>query len=834
MTPEQLQQLIDALAAQGGAVDSLNEKLQDLTNSQLELLAAQNQASDVSEQRVVAAAQREIDARQRTMVALDAQEAAVRRSLETMAESSKKTEAKSELIDIEIEKLKLLTQSEDASTEAGKRAIEEMVKKIKQLEKQRKALEKHQKAVDDLAGSFGTLFSGTAPEIGSLLNAKNLKSMADKFKDVNGGVAGFIKAGAPQFAMEFATSIAKLALELGDTENAFMKATGASKDFARSISNTYEEGRIFTATAEDMGASATSLFNNFTDFSYQDRLTRESLIETGAVLDKLGISNETFAQGVQLSTKALGMSADEAGQAMLDLSGFAEELGVSPEKLSAQFLEAGDAMAKLGEAGDEAFRDLAAASKVTGLEVSKLLNIVNQFDTFEGAARQAGKLNAALGGNFVNAMDLMMETDPTARFEMIRDSILDTGLSFDEMSYYQKNFYKDAMGLESVGDLALVLSGNMDSVSEETKKTTADFEKQAARAKTLASFQEQLNSLFAQMIPIVTPLIDMLRSMMDVVTKNATAFKILGGVMLVAFGGIPGMVIALISLFDMIKLGKDDTSLLSIVFEGLSFAIEGLADMFVYLYEAFRIDEFVSMLGELTGSMEASEDIINVLKGVLGGLAVGLIAVTLPISGTAAAIVGLVAGVAALMKAFSKKNSPSFFDMFTGGMLEQAFDALMIPFKKFEAVITYIGDIFKTIVEAAVAFFNALTDPSAAANIEKIAEAIDGVSRTKALALGSAMANTGEALQIQASVGNNDVMNKSMETAAGLSEATFNRTAAPTAANTNIASNSSNNTYVSSGPESAEINVSIGGEHLERYVKKFSDKRTTKAIAGRS
>jgi len=91
-----------------------------------------------------------------------------------------------------------------------------------------------------------------------------------------------------------------------------------------------------------------------------------------------------------------------------------------------------------------------------------------------------------------------------------------------------------------------------------------------------------------------------------------------------------------------------------------------------------------------------------------------------------------------------------------------------------------------------------------------------------------------EALQIQASVGNNDVMNKSMETAAGLSEATFNRTAAPTAANTNIASNSSNNTYVSSGPESAEINVSIGGEHLERYVKKFSDKRTTKAIAGRS
>ena len=41
----------------------------------------------------------------------------------------------------------------------------------------------------------------------------------------------------------------------------------------------------------------------------------------------------------------------------------------------------------------------------------------NKFDTFEGAADQAGKLNAALGGNFVNAMDLMMATNPAERLE---------------------------------------------------------------------------------------------------------------------------------------------------------------------------------------------------------------------------------------------------------------------------------------------------------------------------------------------------------------------------------------------------------------------------------
>ena len=46
--------------------------------------------------------------------------------------------------------------------------------------------------------------------------------------------------------------------------------------------------------------------------------------------------------------------------------------------------------------------------------MEKVLNIVSKFDTFEGAAEAAGKLNAALGTNAVNAMDLLMETDPAA------------------------------------------------------------------------------------------------------------------------------------------------------------------------------------------------------------------------------------------------------------------------------------------------------------------------------------------------------------------------------------------------------------------------------------
>ena len=40
-----------------------------------------------------------------------------------------------------------------------------------------------------------------------------------------------------------------------------------------------------------------------------------------------------------------------------------------------------------------------------GLRIGALMNVTKQFDTFEGAAQSAGKLNAILGGGVVNSMD---------------------------------------------------------------------------------------------------------------------------------------------------------------------------------------------------------------------------------------------------------------------------------------------------------------------------------------------------------------------------------------------------------------------------------------------
>jgi len=841
VTPEQLQQLIDAMAAQGGAVDSLSQKLEQLSDAQLKVVQAQKEASDQAIQDKI---NQETAARERLTRALSAQERILEKELATVSDENEEYRIKNELIDVQIDKLQRLLQAEEGNTGAIEENIAALKKQRKEREKDKKKKEKEDSeekkrlkekkdAMDDLAGSMSSLLSGTAPDIKNILNADNISGVIKKFKMLDGNIAGLLKKAGPQMALQFATAMAHLAVDLGNAENAFMKSTGASESFARSITDTYEEGRKFTASAKDMAGAATSLFNTFTDFTFQGKETRDTLIKTGAVLDKLGVSNENFAQGIQIATKGLGMSAEEAGQAMLDLSGFAEELGVSPERLSQQFLEAGDSLQKLGENGDEAFRDLAAAAKVTGMSVSKILNLVNQFDTFEGAARSAGKLNAALGGNFVNAMDLMMETDPTARFEMMRDSILDAGHSFDTMSYYQKNFYKDALGLESVGDLALMLAGNMDSVSDETKMVTADYEKQAKRAREVASFQEQLNAAFQQMIPILSPLIDMLRGMLTFISDNITMFKILGGVLLIAFGGIPGIVVAIISLLDAIKLGTDKVSLLSVVFEGLAEGAKPLIEGFKEIGQVF-----LDAMGHSDLLGESGDNLIPMVRDLVSALvSFGTIMTRyglIPLLKAFAWVLGQVAsGVKYLMMAFAEKNSPSFFDMFTSGLLAKSLGILKLSFGPVIKAVEFFGDAIDSVIAKIVAM------------VEKMGEMKDALANSwagKLVSKGINMVSGGtdneglsedrfsQSMQAQPPA----QVAKTQETMARANATAMGRTAAPTAANTNIAQNSSSNTYINSGPENAVIDVRIGDEKLGRVVQKIQNKRAGNAIAGRT
>ena len=309
----------------------------------------------------------------------------------------------------------------------------------------------------------------------------------------------------------------------------FEKATQLNKSYTKSIEETYTELNIYGATLEEVSKAQTDLITQVSDYTLMQKGQRDALLEVGTVLGDLGIATQDYAQGVQNSIKYFSQSAMGARSTALELKSTAEALGVVPGQMAAEYAKMGPALAKFGEQGVRAFKDLARIQKITGMEMQKVLNITNKFDTFEGAAEQAGKLNAALGGNFVNAMDLMMATDPAERFSMIRDSILDAGLSFDSMSYYQKQFYTESLGLSDVGDLALMLSGNMDTLGAATNQSAAELIAQKEKAQENMKIQEKLKSVFIEMGEALIPLAETLSDIATGLQKNMWLVKSIMG-----------------------------------------------------------------------------------------------------------------------------------------------------------------------------------------------------------------------------------------------------------------------------------------------------------------
>ena len=379
--------------------------------------------------------------------------------------------------------------------------------------------------------------------------------------------------------------ITKLAVNVADMRREFEKTTGSSYEFSLSIAASTEKTRLFGASIEDTLAASQALSEAFTDFN---RLAPEVGQQTAAnatLMTKLGMSAGDVAKSYQNLNKSFNQTAAQSDKTMRELQALSQDIGIAPAKMASDFAGAGPQLAKFGSQGVQAFKDLAVASKVTGFEVSRLLSIVDKFDTFDGAAEQAGKLNAALGGNFVNAMELVTETDPVGRFNMIRDSILDAGKSFDTMSYYERKFFAEAAGLQDVGELALMLKGDMDSLNGEIGKNSASYEEAAKRARNLQSFQESLTKAFEAMIPVITPLVEFIEEFGKSLTENVSKRNGEGlSAIAVAFKEIGNQIIPLIKPFtELIKLMSDPA------FGDSSFAVSMLSQSIKGLLGILRI-----------------------------------------------------------------------------------------------------------------------------------------------------------------------------------------------------------------------------------------------------
>jgi hypothetical protein len=441
---------------------------------------------------------------------------------------------------------------------------------------------RNKKKVNDLIRSS----AGNAKQLGASM-ANNFKittktqisteKLAGNFVNILGVIARGPAAMGAMFGalsvgmlVKFIDNVVNLAVDLANMENEFRKATGASLEMAQSITTAYEATRFYGVSAAEASQASQALYKTFTDFTMIGADVRREHQRTAGILGELGVSYDSYASSVQTATKGLGVTAGAADDMMLSLTAHAMDLEVPVEQLMGQFAAISPQLTKLGANGEKAFKDLARVQKITGFEMQQLLNLTNKFDTFESAAEMTGKLNAALGGNFVNAMDMMMETDPAKRFESIRDAIESTGLTFDTMSYYQKLFYTESLGLKDVSQLAAMMSGDMKSLDSNIGKTSADYKKMAERARAVQSIQESLQNLLVEMTPILKPLIAGIRDIVLDLAGWAKENKEL-------VQGIGKGIAVFGTLITLFMAAKPILLFVALVFKGIAAAIFAIA-----------------------------------------------------------------------------------------------------------------------------------------------------------------------------------------------------------------------------------------------------------------
>ena len=259
-------------------------------------------------------------------------------------------------------------------------------------------------------------------------------------------------------------------------------------------------------TSSTLASTGRSLWNTFGDFAERMQFVTEIATAAGGAMTRFGGAIVKNLPQIALLNKSLNVSNEsllalikESERAGQDPKEAFDELAVSVAHLSKKF---GVSAKMIGKNLDELIKDvetfghlapksLAAVATYAAklnVEIATLKGLMDTFDTFEGAAQSAGKLNEVLGMQ-VDTMKMINADNPAERMDMLRKSFEATGKSVSNLSRFELKALSDAMGGMPIEDLKNSLSMSTDDVN------FAEIADEAAEAQKKMSPVEAMNEL---------------------------------------------------------------------------------------------------------------------------------------------------------------------------------------------------------------------------------------------------------------------------------------------------------------------------------------------------
>ena len=417
--------------------------------------------------------------------------------------------------------------------------------------------------------SLGSELAGMIPIIGGNVDymdtfggklaaaSVNAGSLSGGLGEVAGGFAAalnptqlytnIMSAGVEMIAGFFLGSLA-LGKELQSQTAEFNKATGMMGKYDDAIMSTVRANQDAGVSVAEANEAFQSLITTTTRFTKLAPSQQAALANTSAVLNELGVNSEVSAQGLQIMTTSLQMTAEQAESETRRIFTAAQAIGVAPAEMAADFVAMGDSLAAFGSDAVDVFIDLKEVAKETGIEMSSLLGIAEQFDTFEGAAGSVGKLNALLGGPFLNTIDMISVTEPAERMMMLQQAVNDAGTSFEDMNYYQRKAIASAMGLKDAAELGALMRGELEGMGGASNKTAKQLEELKEATKFTQTLADELEATKLAFVVSFKPLIDFFIGILNIMQDIAETLGP-GGTMIVTI--VTGLGLAVAGFFGL-------------------------------------------------------------------------------------------------------------------------------------------------------------------------------------------------------------------------------------------------------------------------------------------
>jgi hypothetical protein len=359
----------------------------------------------------------------------------------------------------------------DKNTQRVKDAILAEELQVRALQEQQKAVqvsaEETAKYTEAIQGTVVAMEKLSAVDMTKFINfGKSLKDTKVNMSAVVGSVMDAI-------------------IQVKDLQVNLARSSGFFRGFSSEILSLKKNNQDLFLTNEQLFETFGSLSSGLTNFLSMTERQRESTAVLAGEFKFLGVEASETAKILDSMTYAFGLNSTASRAAADGLIDIALETGRSLPSVTQEMAGMTDQLARFGKRGPQVFRSLAVQARRLGLTIKDAFDLTEQFDTFEGAANVAGRLNAQLGMQ-LNSVEIMSASSED-RLEILREEFKLQGLNFQSMGRRQKQMVAEIVAGGDVEKAARLFGAKIDVKKTETRESL--------NAKHLATMAEMTTAL---------------------------------------------------------------------------------------------------------------------------------------------------------------------------------------------------------------------------------------------------------------------------------------------------------------------------------------------------